>query len=918
MKNKYTLLVVLYCLFAQINNNILAQEYDIEISKITGLNEDIITNVEQDVFGFIWIATKHTVYKYNNTIFLNFSEKKLKLENNSSMIEIIPDANGNIWYYALNNFKIKILNNQENKVLTLKEAFPNLPFSESDIIKKIYRDDTYNLYISIKNKGLYKYDGKKITLVKLINEKNEHPIYFTNTKLYNWFGFNRKIIRQNKENLSEENFTTKNEIKYATIFNQKAIFIQLKVFAEKTHITERIAEHVVNNKVVNSFPNFKFHSKSFNYNKIFQKINDNKYWFNNEDYLTQIDKNKNIIFKIKIADLPFGDRYRAFFIDKNNIMWIITQTSLYKVTFEKNKFKKYLEGYSLKSIFKRDSIHYISVFGNNIKELDSKNKIHPFKDLKTPYSFYGTLYNKDTLWAARYSRILKYNFKTKKKTDYKRGKKIDNEEVAYGAIARHPKTNSIFIGSFPYLTKIDESEKIVRVANHLDKFLEENDRNKINVRSFKTYGDSLWIGTAKGLFLMNHKEQITRAITPKNGLPENLIIQNIFIENGTTFWLGTQGQGLIKWNRVKNSFKTFTTKDGLSNNNIYAIYKDKYDFFWLPTDNGLNRFAPKTLKNQIFLPNKITHKEFNHLSHFQDKDGTLYFGGINGLNVFNPEDFLTHEIKNYNLSLSSIKTTLSDNSIVKNNQIKENYIEINSDIKKTELEFILLDFKNNVPLQYQYKITPLHKDYIVTEDNKIILPKLKNGDYKLHVKSQSSDGNWTKLKEPIIIKNSTINTLFNLYSVLILSLSSIVLFILFRKRKVKLKKLVDTKLKVKTEVNIDEVNTLSKSIEDEWLDSLNTTILENMNSINFGMEFLSDKMILSERQLQRRIKKITNLTPNKHITEIRLIEAFRLIEEKEVKTVKELSEKVGYTTSNYFSKLFKDKYGKKPSEFLNF
>ena len=108
MKNKYTLLVVLYCLFAQINNNILAQEYDIEISKITGLNEDIITNVEQDVFGFIWIATKHTVYKYNNTIFLNFSEKKLKLENNSSMIEIIPDANGNIWYYALNNFKIKI------------------------------------------------------------------------------------------------------------------------------------------------------------------------------------------------------------------------------------------------------------------------------------------------------------------------------------------------------------------------------------------------------------------------------------------------------------------------------------------------------------------------------------------------------------------------------------------------------------------------------------------------------------------------------------------------------------------------------------------------------------------------------------------------------------------------------------------
>ena len=705
----------------------------------------------------------------------------------------------------------------------------------------------------------------------------------------------------------------------ANIFNQKAVFLQKERSSTGLNRENRVAEQVINNKLVNTFPNFNLYSLHVNDRKIFQRINDNKYWINEKEHLNQIDKNKNIVFKIKKTDLPFGDRYRAFFVDKNNIIWVITQTSLFKITLKKNNFKKYLEGFSLKSIFKRDSTHYISVFGHNFKKLDSKNKVHPFNKITELYSFYGTLYNKDTLWAARYSRVLKYNFKTKKTTHYKRGKKIDNEEITNGALARHPKTKNIFVGNLQYLTKVNEDKKEVVVVNILDKYLNQNDRDKINVRSFKAYGDSLWIGTAKGLFLMNDKEQISSAITPKNGLPKNLIIQYIFIENNTTFWFGTQGKGLVKWDRSKNSFKTFTTKDGLSNNNIYAIYKDKFGFFWLPTDNGINRFAPETLKNQIFLPNEITHKEFNHLSNFQDKDGTLYFGGINGLNVFKPRDFLSYEAKNYNLVLTTVSNTLTDNSIVKNNTLKKNTIEINSDVKKTELEFILLDFNTILPLQYQYKITPLHKDYIVANNNKITLPKLKKGDYKIQVKAQSSDGNWTELKEPIEIKSSTKNIFLNLYSVLILSLSSIVLFILFRKRKVKLKKVITTKLKVKTEVNnIVEVDTLSKSIENEWLDSLNTTILENMNSINFGMEFLSDKMMLSERQLQRRIKKTTNLTPNKHITEIRLIEAFRLIEEKEVETVKELAEKVGYTTSNYFSKLFKDKYGKKPSEFLNF
>ncbi|MDP5104574.1 MAG: AraC family transcriptional regulator [Polaribacter sp.] len=115
-----------------------------------------------------------------------------------------------------------------------------------------------------------------------------------------------------------------------------------------------------------------------------------------------------------------------------------------------------------------------------------------------------------------------------------------------------------------------------------------------------------------------------------------------------------------------------------------------------------------------------------------------------------------------------------------------------------------------------------------------------------------------------------------------------------------------------------EIDSFTNNKQNEWLNLLNKTILDHLESNNFSVEFLSEKMQLSERQLQRRIKKITESTPNKYITEVRLIEAFRLIEEKEVETVKELSKKVGFTTTEYFSKLFKNKYGKNPSDYLHF
>jgi AraC-like DNA-binding protein/ligand-binding sensor domain-containing protein len=903
-------LLILSFLCSQIS---VSQDYEIEVTEVLDLNENIITDIEQDIHGFIWISGNQNITKYNNIDFVDYTHENLRLKPQHLSISIVSDSRGNIWYTPANDFQIKIFNTKTNKAATLKEKFPNLPFLESDIIEKPYRDHLYNLYISVKDKGLYQFDGKDLILYKKIVEKNAEPISFISTKNHEWFGYNQTIIKQNKDNLFEEIITTDIKLTELNIFNEQAVVVKNSFRNSYDKFT---ATYIKEDNTDNVFPNLKLHGDNFADLTFFQKTSDNHYWVNEKEFLKKLDKDKNVIYTIRKSDYPFGKRYKSFFVDKNDILWILTETSLYNIYIQKKKFEKYLDGFSLKSMFKRDSSLYITTFYHGLKKLSSKNESNQFVDLPINNSFIGAFYEKDTLWITRYSHVLQYHFKTNKIIEYKKTIEPSPKSRDLGAIVRHPKTKSIFIGNSFYFTKLDEDKKTVAIAHHLDQYIDKKKRSEINVRCLKVYGDSIWIGTGNGLFLMNHEEKITRAYTPKNGFPANLIIQHIFIENDTTFWLGTKGQGLVKWNRLNNKFTIYTTKEGLSNNNVYSVFKDNFGFLWLPTDYGLNRFAPKTLKNNVFLPDEISHQEFNHLSSFMDEKGTLYLGGLNGLNILNPKDFLITENKQFNLLLTNVKTTLNDNSITEDKTISnQDIITLNSNIKNTELEFLLLDFKKNLPLQYQYKIMPLQKDYIVAQKNKIeISEKLDKGKYQLFVKAQSSNGNWYTLKEPIEINslgadNLTLK-LTTLFCLLLLGGGSL---FLIKKRQKTVTAELSNEFKATVAVNLE---TLTKTKQDEWLTSLDKVILQNLDSNNFSIAFLSEKMDLSERQLQRKTKKITTKTPNQYITKIRLEEAFRLMEAKEVDTVKELAKKVGYTTTEYFSKLFKNKYGKNPSDFL--
>lgn len=93
-------------------------------------------------------------------------------------------------------------------------------------------------------------------------------------------------------------------------------------------------------------------------------------------------------------------------------------------------------------------------------------------------------------------------------------------------------------------------------------------------------------------------------------------------------------------------------------------------------------------------------------------------------------------------------------------------------------------------------------------------------------------------------------------------------------------------------------------------------VLDNMGNTNFSVSNLADSMAISERNLYRKIKKLTGVTVNEFVREIRLNTAKKLMNNRKYNTVAEIAYAVGFRDPGYFSKVFEDYAGETPSNYM--
>ncbi len=110
-------------------------------------------------------------------------------------------------------------------------------------------------------------------------------------------------------------------------------------------------------------------------------------------------------------------------------------------------------------------------------------------------------------------------------------------------------------------------------------------------------------------------------------------------EGGDDLWLGTS-VGLIRHTISDGRFHLFTTHDGLPGSAVFSILSDEHGGMWLGTNQGLVRFDPSRPPGEQFRSyttrDGIGNLEFNRHAAFECADGSMYFGGMDGLTGFHP------------------------------------------------------------------------------------------------------------------------------------------------------------------------------------------------------------------------------------------------------------------------------------------
>jgi signal transduction histidine kinase/DNA-binding response OmpR family regulator len=105
-----------------------------------------------------------------------------------------------------------------------------------------------------------------------------------------------------------------------------------------------------------------------------------------------------------------------------------------------------------------------------------------------------------------------------------------------------------------------------------------------------------------------------------------------------------------------------------------------------------------------------------------------------------------------------------------------------------------------------------------------------------------------------------------------------------------------------------------QSLDDKFLARAHAVVEANLEDYTFTVERMAEEMNLSRTQLLRKLKALTDLSPNDFIKNIRLKRAAHLIRQK-ADTITQIGYAVGFNDQSYFSKCFKKQFGVTPSEF---
>lgn len=353
----------------------------------------------------------------------------------------------------------------------------------------------------------------------------------------------------------------------------------------------------------------------------------------------------------------------------------------------------------------------------------------------------------------------------------------------------------------------------------------------------------LWITTNNGLNkLIENSTDITKSYfksyrydsSNDTSIGSDYTLQ-IFESTNKTLWIGTIGGGLNKLIRNKErsvvGFKRYNTQNKqFPNDVINSIQEDDNGFLWVGTNTGLVKFDPIKESFKTYSTNELQNPEMSEISALKRKNGELVFGGVNGINVFTSKSNKKSNIAPRTLitDFSILYEPVKPLQVINNKVILDqgiahtDHITLDANINNFSFSFSSLHFNDSRFNKYKYILEGFDENWIETSSDFRVAKytNIKPGDYVFKVYGSNNKGVWSE--KPAKVNLTLLPPwYFTLWAKTLYLLSFILIFYLLsrisviqikRKRKLELNRLEKEKEKEINKVKLEFFTNISHEL----------------------------------------------------------------------------------------------------------
>lgn len=715
-----------------------------------GLSQSAIKTMIQDEFGYLWIGTLDGLNKYDGNKFYvyHYNDDNPNSIPRNDIHKLFIDNNQTLWVSTVNYL---------SRFVTDKNSFVNYRFADGSskngiVINDLYQQSDSVLMLST-NKGLWKF--------------NLATGEFTRNKAYASFDL---LEIRNYTVTKDGTLWIASQDRVYTSKDGKPFTLKLKSNRRLAYYHSKRTDEVYI-QTVDSLYHYDFSKNHFAPFFAFQKG-------------SAVEDQHQAILKLKNGDLwvirkevfvfdstlqhtktlhyipqdPFSmssDYLSCLYATKDGVVWVGTNgMGLNKYSPQLSVFNYFGSFPGAPLSISNNFITSIETASDNeifIATTDGLDVLNLAKNQSTHFDINSkdgikarinklALSPSGELWIATSRGLVKWNGK---EIQYSNITQFDDPEILVNDIlflSRHDLMVANSIGIFVYNFRTQQVKQVAYTGT----------------LSMKVMSNTLWTERYERILQYDTETQpfvllndFKNDPADKNSLPD-AIVKCFFQDSEGKIWIGTSGKGLVLFDKANRTFKSFTEKEGLPNNVVYGILEDNDNNLWLSTNKGIAVFSKSELRC-IRIFNK-THglqgDEFNTNAYFKSPSGMMYFGGVDGLTVFNPKEALeiVSEIPKCiitGLFINGVRQEQTGNQQSVGQIIDDNKMVLSWSERNFGFEISSLGFSYPAHTSYQYVLENYENTWTFIEnERRVQFTNIPPGNYTFRVKASNSFGEW--------------------------------------------------------------------------------------------------------------------------------------------------------------------------------